>query len=134
MTLTFCFAAMASRPARPANTLALAGLVTLSWNPFFLFDVGCQLSFLAIAALIWLVPPAIHVVKELAERIRAALFGPRSPLDDVEAQSVPWWSKTPAPGWRLDLQGLARIGGRLAGRTCPWSQSDSISFLRSASS
>ena len=44
------------RPTRPANTLALAGLVTLAWNPFFLFDVGCQLSFLAIAALIWLVP------------------------------------------------------------------------------
>ena len=94
MTLTFCFAAMASRPARPANTLALAGLVTLSWNPFFLFDVGCQLSFLAIAALIWLVPPAIHVVKELAGRIRAAVVGPRSPLDDVEAQSAPWWSKS----------------------------------------
>jgi competence protein ComEC len=101
MTLTFCLAAMANRPARPANTLALAGLVTLGWNPFFLFDVGCHLSFLAIAALIWLVPPAIHVVKGLAERIRVTLFGPRSPLDDVEAQSVPWWSKSlrRAGGW-----------------------------------
>ncbi|MGA7496043.1 MAG: ComEC family competence protein, partial [Isosphaeraceae bacterium] len=44
MTLTFCVAAIVSRPTRPANTLAMAGLFTLAWNPFFLFDVGCQLS------------------------------------------------------------------------------------------
>jgi competence protein ComEC len=44
--------------------------------------------------LIWLVPPAIHGVKELAGKIRTVLFGPRSPLDDLEAQSAPWWSKS----------------------------------------
>ena len=36
---------------RPANTLALAALGTLAVNPSYLFDVGCQLSFLAIGTL-----------------------------------------------------------------------------------
>ena len=58
MTITFCSAALTQRHARPANTLALAALLTLGINPTFLFDVGCQLSFLAIAALVWLVSPA----------------------------------------------------------------------------
>ncbi len=58
MTVTFCLAAIVDRTARPANTLALAALGTLAFNPVYLFDVGCQLSFLAIAALFWLVRPA----------------------------------------------------------------------------
>ena len=56
MTVTFCLAAIAGRMTRPANILALAALGTLAVNPSYLFDVGCQLSFLAIAALAWLVP------------------------------------------------------------------------------
>ncbi|MBI3862775.1 MAG: ComEC/Rec2 family competence protein [Planctomycetia bacterium] len=35
------------------NGLALAALGVLVWNPSHLFDVGAQLSFLAVAALIW---------------------------------------------------------------------------------
>jgi competence protein ComEC len=35
------------------NGLALAALGVLLWNPAHLFDVGAQLSFLAVAALIW---------------------------------------------------------------------------------
>ena len=35
------------------NGLALAALGVLIWNPAHLFDVGAQLSFLAVAALIW---------------------------------------------------------------------------------
>ena len=58
MTITFCSAAIAQRLARPANTLSLAALLTLGINPMYLFDVGCQLSFLAIGALVWLVSPA----------------------------------------------------------------------------
>ena len=92
MTLTFCLAAIVSRPARPANTLAMAGLATLAWNPFFLFDVGCQLSFLAIAALIWLVPRAQHGVDVLAGSlaIDAARSTP-SPIVELERKFEPWW-------------------------------------------
>jgi competence protein ComEC len=91
MTLTFCLAVIVNRSPRPANTLALAGVLTLILNPFFLFDVGCQLSFLAIGALIWLVPPAHVQFNKLVERTRSALVGPRSPLDELEADLQPWW-------------------------------------------
>ena len=47
MTVTVCLAGMLDRSARPANLLALAALVTLLVNPAYLFDTGCQLSFLA---------------------------------------------------------------------------------------
>jgi competence protein ComEC len=91
MTLTFCVAAIVSRPNRPANTLALAGLFTLAWNPFFLFDVGCQLSFLAIGALIWLVPAAQQGLRALTASIRSVLRALPSPLDDLERRYEPWW-------------------------------------------
>ena len=91
MTLTFCVAAIVSRPTRPANTLALAGLFTLAWNPFFLFDVGCQLSFLAIGALIWLVPAAQQGLCAPVTRIKSVLSGTSSPLEDLQHQYEPWW-------------------------------------------
>ena len=91
MTLTFCVAAMVGRPTRPSNTLALAGLLTLAWNPFFLFDVGCQLSFLAIGALIWLVPAAQKKLSGLLTWIRSFLFGTTAPLEELQRLYEPWW-------------------------------------------
>jgi len=91
MTLTFCLAAMAQRKARPANTLALAALVTLAVNPAYLFDIGCQLSFLAIGALVWLVPLGLDLSHRGHEAIRRRLFGARSALDDREIRFEPWW-------------------------------------------
>ena len=70
MTVTFCLAAIAHRLDRPANTLALAALGTLAVNPVFLFDVGCQLSFLAIGSLIWLVPAACALVRRVHATLR----------------------------------------------------------------
>lgn len=35
------------------NGVALAALGVMAWNPMYLFDVGAQLSFLAVIALIW---------------------------------------------------------------------------------
>jgi competence protein ComEC len=102
MTVTFCLAALVQRAARPANTLALAALGTLAINPVYLFDVGCQLSFLAIAALVWLVPPACRLSRRIPAAIRARLLGPPSPLDELERRLE--------PGWR---RGLRRAGGWL---------------------
>ena len=93
MTTTFCSAAIAQRLARPANTLSLAALLTLGINPMYLFDVGCQLSFLAIGALVWLVSPACALVRSILETIRARFFGPRSALDDLERLFEPRWRK-----------------------------------------
>ena len=76
---------------RPANILALAALVTLAVNPVYLFDVGCQLSFLAIAALVWLVAPAYSAMRHAAGAIRDRILGPRSPLDELERKLEPRW-------------------------------------------
>ena len=91
MIATFCLAAIAHRLDRSANTLALAALGTLAVNPVYLFDVGCQLSFLAIGTLIWLVPSACALVHRMHATLRCRLFGPRSPLDDLERQLEPRW-------------------------------------------
>ena len=91
MTTTFCLAAIGQRLARPANTLSLAALATLAINPMYLFDVGCQLSFLAIGALVWLVSPACVLVRQIFEAIRARSVGPRSPLDELERRLQPRW-------------------------------------------
>lgn len=51
---------LASRHSQPLNVLALASLAVLAWNPSDLFDVGTQLSFLAVMGILmtahWNVP------------------------------------------------------------------------------
>ena len=41
------------RPATALNTVAIAGLILLAWNPLVLFDLGAQLSFLAVLGMSW---------------------------------------------------------------------------------
>jgi competence protein ComEC len=48
-----CGGLLARRPLVRANTFALAWLIVLLLNPTDLFTVGCQLSFLSVAALAW---------------------------------------------------------------------------------
>ena len=91
MTATFCLASIVGRIERPANTLSLAALGTLAVNPSYLFDVGCQLSFLAIGALIWLVPPAAEFVRAALLWLRGRFWGPLTPLDELERQYEPMW-------------------------------------------
>ncbi len=113
MTATFCLAAIAQRMARPANTLALAALATLGINPSFLFDIGCQLSFLAIGAIVWLVPPACTLVRAFPEMIRHWIWGPRSPLDELERRLESWW--------RAGLRGaLGMLANGVVGSTVVW--------------
>ncbi len=59
MTVGACLGGWRDRCSTPANLLAGAALATLAWNPSDLFDVGCQLSFLAVAAIVWLVPAVL---------------------------------------------------------------------------
>src|SRR5262249_2731068 len=51
----------------------------------------CQLSFLAIAALAWLVPPTVVAIRDVARAIRDRALGPRSPLDELERSYEPRW-------------------------------------------
>ena len=89
MTVIGCAAGIFDRSARPANTLASAALVTLGLNPANLFDVGCQLSFLAIAAIVWGSTPLF-----------AWWTTPASPLDRLERSLEPRWRKRARVGWR----------------------------------
>lgn len=50
-----CFAVIMRRLTLPANSFALAWLVVLALNPADPFNMGCQLSFLCIATIIWCV-------------------------------------------------------------------------------
>jgi len=59
MTVGACLAGGRHRCTSAANLLAGAALATLLWDPTDLFDVGCQLSFLAVAAIVWLVPAVL---------------------------------------------------------------------------
>lgn len=67
------------------NGLALAALGVLVWNPSHLFDVGAQLSFLAVAALIW-APSWSQSLREFAN----------PPVEPGEGLEHPWLSRA----WR----------------------------------
>jgi competence protein ComEC len=67
------------RQGSMVNGLALAALGVLAWNPAHLFDVGAQLSFLAVAALIW-APTWSTSVREFASPPAELAAGPARPL------------------------------------------------------
>ncbi len=52
LVVTFMFAIWMRRTSQPINTLSLAALILIAWNPEFVFSIGVQLSFLAVATLI----------------------------------------------------------------------------------
>jgi len=119
MTVAFCAALGASRQARPADALALAGTATLLFNPAFLFDVGCQLSFLAVLALFWLAGPASRAL----EAARRLAFGAPDPLDDLESWNRPWL--------RRGRDYLLHQGARLATASAVvWAVTAPLSALR----
>jgi competence protein ComEC len=52
LVATFTIAIWIRRPSQPLNTLALAALILSLWNPENVFNIGVQLSFLAVATLV----------------------------------------------------------------------------------
>lgn len=73
----FCLARWSGRPVSPWNVLAGAALVVLTWNPAWLFHVGAQLSFLAVAVLAWFQP-------------QLSMGPPADPLDRLILESRSW--------------------------------------------
>ncbi len=51
LVVAFCLARLSGRRVATYNTLAAAALLLLAWNPTQLFQIGPQLSFLAVATL-----------------------------------------------------------------------------------
>jgi competence protein ComEC len=83
MTTFASLAGLRDRYTRAGNMLSLAALATLAWNPSDLFDVGCQLSFLGVAALVWGVPIADRLINPW----------PEDPLDALERRYEPIWRR-----------------------------------------
>ncbi len=57
MSAVLCGSFLVRRPVLDINTLALAWLVVLIFNPTDLFSPGCQLSFISIAIVFWALRP-----------------------------------------------------------------------------
>lgn len=76
-----CVARLLGRRAFAFNTLALAALILLVVNPTNLFQVGTQLSFLAVATL------------SCSQRISFWWTAPDDPLQRLISQSRPWPSR-----------------------------------------
>ncbi len=74
------------------NLFFAAGLILLAHNPANLFDVGFQLSFLAVAALVWVSPIVEGVLKSLLSRSdedpKSAKNAPKTPLRSVGQRMI----------------------------------------------
>lgn len=67
MAILFLFATLIDRDADLFNLLAFAALVLLLLNPLQVWDVGFQLSFLAVAAIVYFVPKMENPLRRLWE-------------------------------------------------------------------
>jgi len=88
LVLVMCAAAYLGRRALGFNTLAAAALVVLAVNPADLFHAGAQLSFLAVAELVWFAP-----------RWFASTLD-RDPLERLIEQSLSWPERWAWAVWR----------------------------------
>ncbi|MFK8111258.1 MAG: ComEC/Rec2 family competence protein [Rubripirellula sp.] len=84
LVATFMFAIWIRRPSQPINTLSLAALILIFWNPENVFSVGVQLSFLAVATLVLCgrkersSSPAIEQALRQEERLQSLVESSRS--------------------------------------------------------
>ncbi|MDR1602395.1 MAG: ComEC/Rec2 family competence protein [Tannerella sp.] len=63
MSSIFVFGQIFHRPSERYNSLAVAAFILLAYNPFFLFDIGFQLSFIAVLFIFWLQPSLSRLAK-----------------------------------------------------------------------
>jgi competence protein ComEC len=71
LVLVACLSMCLRRPALSLNSLAAAALVVLAINPSDLFNVGAQLSFLSVAAIMWVSPhwPAVIGINDHLQKM-----------------------------------------------------------------
>ena len=77
LVVCFCAARLSGRHGSTYNTLAAAALLLLCWNPTVMFQVGPQLSFLAVATIAGFGPLLVRPASE-------------DPLQRLIVQSRPW--------------------------------------------
>lgn len=99
LVVVFALGMLTERRVLPWNTLAAALIVVVGWNPADLFRVGPQLSFLAVAVLIWLAPLLVWRVAD--------------PLDRLIIESRPWYVQA-------IRRGLQAVGGAYLAGLAIW--------------
>ncbi len=106
LVLVLCVAEYFRRPAGGFNSLAMAALVVLAWNPSHLFHTGAQLSFVAVAAVLWVAPHWVQsderqsslrraILAELPWTQRMLLLGARTTGQVVLISLIIWSVTTP---------------------------------------
>ena len=91
MAILFLFATVIDREADLFNLLGFAALVLLLLNPLQLWDVGFQLSFVAVTAIVYFVPKMEKPLRRLWEREDdAASQQPISILTKCRNAAVKW--------------------------------------------
>ena len=91
MAILFLFATVIDREADLFNLLGFAALVLLLLNPLQLWDVGFQLSFVAVTAIVYFVPKMEKPLRRLWEREDdAASQQPISILTKCRNDAVKW--------------------------------------------
>ena len=90
MTILFLFAVIIDRDADLFNLLAFAALVLLLLNPQQLWDVGFQLSFVAVASIVFFVPKMEKPLRRLWEGTDASPSSSRTILTKFRNTTVKW--------------------------------------------
>ena len=109
MAILFLFATIIDRDADLFNLLAFAALVLLLLNPFQVWDVGFQLSFVAVASIVYFVPKLEKPLRRLWENEADAA--------SQEVISIPTKFKNAAVKW-LVLSYLVTLAAQIG--TTPW--------------
>ncbi|MXY29135.1 DNA internalization-related competence protein ComEC/Rec2 [Candidatus Poribacteria bacterium] len=91
MATLFLFAALIDRDADIFNLLAFAALVLLLLNPYQLWDVGFQLSFVAVASIVYLVPKMEKPLQHLWQSGEESSEGSLAMLTRVRHTTVKWF-------------------------------------------
>jgi competence protein ComEC len=109
MIVAYQIAALLNRDRAPLNTVALAALALLLWNPEVLFDASFQLTFLAVLTIAGL---GVPLLRRTTTPVREALDG----IDDLRRDLTLRPKQTQ---FRLDVRAISAslaqlIGDRLA--------------------
>lgn len=91
MASLYLFAALIDRDADIFNLLAFAALVLLLLNPYQLWDVGFQLSFVAVAAIVYFVPKMEQPLRHLWEDTEESPEEDLTRLTKFRRETVKWF-------------------------------------------
>ncbi|MFA5297780.1 MAG: ComEC/Rec2 family competence protein [Lutibacter sp.] len=63
MFTAIAIAMFVNRPSNVYNTLVISMFFLLLFNPYYLFEVGFQLSYMAVFSIVWIQPKLVHLWK-----------------------------------------------------------------------